>query len=297
MVPNASLSPRFPMTNRRTACVNFQIASLFVAIVLLPTDRSQAQIVSGLGSGGVQVNLPGLGVNVDPSGAVAVRGPRGGRRFFGRRRAATPPNNSQAPTQGNQSSGATEPTLAVPATPQPTAATPGVPTLAEGSPPTATIDPALPSPEELSKMDLPTLQAMLNETSRILNNRLALLTTGDGWQKHLQLPNDVSDTPQARLEALRKTLARYDAVSGNPAYAKIAGLPSFIATGSTLRQLIARFETPGAFSSQATDKVETNAAGVSTKPASEGELVLPTPGSPTPAATRAEHSILKRASR
>ena len=71
-------------------------------------------------------------------------------------------------------------------------------------------------------------------------------------------------------------------------FAKIAGLPSFIATKAALRQVVARWAGPQA---KTPSKPEVGPV----VPAAAEEL-LPTPAAAlVPEATRGEHSILKQA--
>jgi len=265
-----------------------------VAVMLLPAV-ADAQYVSRSPSGGLHVSAPGVNVNVPPIDALAARGNAGGRRFFGRRRAlnqqaqANQQANGQQPAvQATPQSGAMVPDLAQPRASIEVATKPAVPSLN-----TVVEDPkAFPTPEKLAIMDAATLQATLRDVSSRLHVRLSNLETGAGWQKYLNIPGVLLDAPTQNGAVLKKTLARYDSVAGNPIYAKLAGMPSFIATGATLRQLTAVAEVPQL-------NILGSTGGASAKQQAIGaEEILPTPADPAqPNATRGERSILKRASR
>lgn len=253
-----------------------KLFAITTVILLLPS-LADAQIVSRTAGGGVHVRAPFVDVNVPAAGGVAIRGPLGGRRFFGRRLGLVPPVAGQPNAQqpGTQFQEATRGAR--------------VPSPAPGYVENANF---LPTPEELAAMDIAELQATLREVSRQLHHRLSRLTTGAGWQRHLKVPGEVLFAPTQNSELVKKILTRFDAVAGNPRYAKIAGLPSFIATGATLRQLDAvsagpRMINPGV----------TGATWSPEQTAVEHEI-LPTPAElEQPIATHGEHSILKRASR
>jgi hypothetical protein len=85
-----------------------------------------------------------------------------------------------------------------------------------------------------------------------LQNTLARMSNGGGWQRYLELPGDVigSDSTSAippppshgaepNVEQLEKILARYDSVRQNPEYRVIAELSSFLATRENLAAYVA----------------------------------------------------------
>ncbi len=152
-----------------------------------------------------------------------------------------------------------------------------------------------PTAEELAAMEDATLFTAVNDLGYSLDLRLARLETGTGWQSYLRIPASALSAPAAHHEKFVQTLARYDSVADNPEFAKIAGLPSFIATKAALRQVVARLASP-----QTVEPAGVNSLGPtfpSSAPLST-EKILPTPAVPVePEATRGEHSILKRASR
>lgn len=91
----------------------------------------------------------------------------------------------------------------------------------------------------------------LAEASRALDSELESLSTGAGWSKHLALPHEVfaildaekqaDELKQPDPAALGKALARFDAVSKNPEYKKIAETPSFRATHELLEGYLTHF--------------------------------------------------------
>ena len=283
-----------------------------VAVLMFPTS-AEAQYVSRVPGAGLRVSAPGVNVNVPPIDALAARGAPGGRRFFARRRAAQQQQAEQQanlrkqqaqqqgqPTQGqqpgNQVPDLAPPRASVAITGAPIVAVPlAAPTTAPTTAPLAA-DAAraktLPTPEQLVAMDSSQLEATLRDVSSQLHVRLSNLETGTSWQRYLKIPGVLLDAPTQNTKELNKSLAKYDAVAGNPRYAKLAGLPSFIATGATLRELAASLEGP-----------QLNISGVTNGGAAKrqdvaAEEVLPTPADPQqPDATRGERSILKRASR
>ncbi len=264
------------------------IAVSGVAALLLPAP-ADAQIVSRSADGSLHVRAPFVSLDVPPLDVLAARGPVGGRRFFGRRRPATPPpaprpnRRPEGQPQQDQQAIPGVPDLAPP--PARVAAA-GAPTLA--APATVEKSKPLPTPEKLAAMDVAALQATLRDVSGQLHNQLSSLQTGASWQRHLKIPDALLRAPIQNAESLKKTLAKFDAVAGNSKYAKLAGMPSFIATGATLRQLDAISAGDQTTASTATKQKQTVVA----------EEILPTPPEPTlPDATRGERSILKRASR
>ncbi len=84
-----------------------------------------------------------------------------------------------------------------------------------------------------------------------LQNTLAGMNNGAGWQKYLALPAEVlgiqSASPglpprheyQPDMEQLQKTLGRFDSVRDNPEYRVIAELSSFVATHENLAAYVA----------------------------------------------------------
>ncbi len=226
------------------------------ALGMLAPMPAEAQIIRRFRGGGVQVRAPLVRVNVGPYGGTSVRAPfvavdPGGVRVGLRQRLAP---------------------IYQPVVPQvrpPVAANGYSGTLSDrGYVP-------FPTAEELLAMDDRTLFTTLNDLFHALDARLSRLTTGAGWQRHLLVPSRVLNAPAANLDELQQTLARFDAVADNPEYAKIAGLPSFIATKAALRQTVLRFNGPRIVNPSADE-------------------VLPTPTQVAePEATRGEHSIIK----
>jgi hypothetical protein len=279
------------------------IAVSAISVLMLP-DLAEAQLVRVGGGAGVNVNALGVNVNVPPINALAARG-AGGRRFFGRRRALQQQqaeqraNQQQTPgQQQNQPLPGQQPGNQVPelAPQRASVAVAGAPAMAAPSTAPLAADAikakTLPTPELLATMDVSQLENTLRDVSSQLHVRLSNLKTGAGWQRYLKIPGVLLDAPTQNAETLQKTLAKYDAIAGNPRYAKLAGLPTFIATGATLRELSAISGNP-----------QLNISGVTNEGAAQRQAVvtdeiLPTPAEPRqPDATRGERSILKRASR
>lgn len=253
-------------------------------VLLLPTP-AEAQVVRRFRGGGVQVNAPFVRVNVSPYGGVSVRAPGvavdpAGVRLRRHRRFAPAPAQQQ-PT---------------PRQPAPQQAVRPQPTVAAQAPGGNSGDLSdrgyvpYPTVEELAAMDDQTLFTAVNDLGYSLDVRLSRLETGAGWQRYLQIPESALRNPAASFEPFAQVLARYDMVSDSPKFAKIAGLPSFIATKSALRQVVARLAgsqavQPGAIESEGPVLPQVT------------DEILPTPASPVqPEATRGEHSILKQAS-
>jgi len=149
-------------------------------------------------------------------------------------------------------------------------------------------------------MDDAALFTAVNDLGYSLEVRLSRLKTGAGWQRYLRIPESALTAPAENFDKFAQTLARYDSVADNPEFAKIAGLPSFIATKAALRQGVTRLaETRTREPSDGNSTGPTFPSSVpSSVPSSTTEEILPTPALPVePEATRGEHSILKRASR
>jgi len=246
------------------------------ALVMFFPVPAEAQIVRRFAGGGVQIRAPFVRVNVGPYGGTSVRAPLvavdpGGVRVGLRRRLAPMPQplgpQQVAPAQAQIPSG-------------------GLP---DGYVP-------FPTAEELAAMDDRALFTALSDLAYGLDVRLSRLNTGTGWQRYLRISDSVLVAPEENLDQLVKTLGRFDSVSDNPEFAKIAGLPSFIATKAALRQVVARLDEPRTAES-AGDSSNGPVFPSSTESSSAGEI-LPTPAtSVVPEASRGEHSILKRASR
>jgi len=246
------------------------------ALIMLLPAPVDAQIVRRFAGGGVQVRAPFVRVNVGPYGRTSVRAPfvavdPGGVRVGLRQRLAPLPQQAaplrQAPVvaSGDLSDRGYSARNAA----------------AQGYVP-------FPTAEDLLAMDDPTLFTALSELFYSLDARLSQLTTGAGWQRHLLVPGNVLRDPTANLDQLEQGLIRFDSVADNPDFAKIAGLPSFIATKAALRQVVVRLAKPQA-------KVHAKPEAGPDFPAS-AEEVLPTPTPVAkPEATRGEHSILKQA--
>jgi len=251
-------------------------------IMLLPVE-AEAQIVRRFAGGGVQVNAPFVRVNVGPRG-TSVRAPftavdTPGRVFIGRRRrmlaqpqyAAQPQaaNPVQRPRRSGQ---------------QPQRAAPQ-PAVGETLP--------YPTASQLAAMDDRALIETLRDMMSRLDQRLTLLKTGVGWQRHLVLSTEVlgelgAPPEVAQLAAMQKALPRYHSVADQPEFMKISSLPSFVAIHAALQEILSRF------SAAESGQLELgNPRGTEAAP-DESREILPTPDSAEiPEATRGEHSILK----
>jgi len=270
------------ISSRRTLIGMGTIALLFSFSL-----SADAQIVRRYARGGVAVRAPFVRVDVGPGGATSVRAPfvaiddpggvyigrRGRRRLYAQQQPAA---GYGAPYQ--------EPTLAA------------QPTYVDAYP--------LPTTEQLAAMnDLELINTVWDLSAR-LDARFARFDTGDSWQRYLGFPANAFSKPgvqpvEIRLDALVKTLARFDSVSDNPEFAKIAGLPIFIATKAALRQAVERFQSGSVREGgpQMVDPSDPFPAPSDSEPADPNE-VLPTPEPTTrAAATRGERSILKKSTR
>ncbi len=195
-------------------------------LMFLPTP-AEAQIVRRFPGGGLQVRAPFVRVNVGPYG-TSVRAPLvavdPGSVRIGLRRRFAPVPQQVAPV-------VRRPVVAVPRSGD--LSDRGYVLPDRGYVP-------FPTAEELAAMDDLTLLTAVNDLGYSLDVRLARLETGAGWQRYLRIP---ASAPTAHSEKFVQTLARYDSVADNPEFAKIAGLPSFIATKAALRQVVARLAT------------------------------------------------------
>ncbi|MEM8945726.1 MAG: hypothetical protein AAGD11_11125 [Planctomycetota bacterium] len=263
-----------------------------------PLESSGAQIVRRFTGGGVQVNAPFVRVNVGPGG-TSVRAPftavDRGRVFIGRRRRLLAQPQYAAPTQRP--------------TPQPAPV--------EQTPEVADVD-ALPYPTEsqLAVMDDTALIETLREMMARFHYRLSRLKTGEGWQDYLILSREVLGSPgspaaTAQFDKIAEVLPRYQSVADNPEFAKIYGLPSFVASFAALREADRRavnFQPsgPAITDPNRTDPNDNGPTGNDRNRANEAEPrqvepaeqeeILPTP-QPTavvPNETQGERSILKR---
>lgn len=246
---------------------------------------AEAQIVRRFGGGGVQVNAPFVRVNVGPGGGTSVRAPfvavnRPGRSFLGRRRRMLAQPQYAAPTQRN--------------TPKPKPV--------EQKPEEADVD-ELPYPtaDQLAEMDDAALVETTREMMARLHYRLSRLNTGKGWQDYLVLSREILGSPGAPPEAAQRAaiasvLPRYQSVQDNPQFAKISGLPSFVATFAALQEVDRRGmgAQPNGPVISDPNVLEENPNNVT--PPAESLEILPTP-EPTavvPNPKRGERSILKR---
>ncbi len=266
----------------------------FGAIALsLLTLSADAQIVRRYARGGVAVRAPFVRVDVGPGGATSVRAPfvavdDPGGVYIGRHRRRRLYAQQQPPVAG-YGAPYREPTLAA------------QPAYVDNSP--------LPTTEQLAAMnDLELINTVWDLSAR-LDARLARFDTGDGWRRYLGFPADAFSEPgvqpvEIRLDALVKTLARFDSVSDNPEYGKIAGLPIFIAAKAALRQAVTRFQSGSHHEGnlreggpQMVDPSDPSPAPSNSESDNPNE-VLPTPEPAThSAATRGERSILKQSTR
>ena len=250
-------------------------------VMLLPTP-ADAQFVRRHYGAGVHIRAPFVRVTVGPYGGASVRAPfvavdPGSVRVGFRQRLApvplyaVPPQYVMSPEYAGPSVGET--------------------VVTEGAVQGAVETYQFPSAAELSAMDDASLLAALRELTSRFDARLARLKTGAGWQRYLRLSEPALSDPGANLDPLQRALARFDAVADNPEYAKIAGLPSFIATKAALRQVVMRFDGP-----QMVDPFGGDSTPREDEPA-DGEI-LPTPKpAAEPEAIRGERSVLKRAAR
>jgi len=261
------------------------------ALIMLLPAPAEAQIVRRFRGGGLQVRAPLVRVNVGPYGGVSVRAPLvavdpGSVRVGLRRRLAPVPQQAAPAARAVPRSGDLSDR--------------GYSLSDRGNAPSdrGPLNRAyvpFPTAEELAAMDDATLFTAVNDLGYSLEVRLSRLETGAGWQQYLRIPESALSAPAASFDRFAQTLARYDSVADNPEFAKIAGLPSFIATKAALRQVVARLA-----GAQTVGPARVNSSGPefpSSVPPS-AEEILPTPAVPVePEATRGEHSILKRALR
>jgi len=142
-----------------------------------------------------------------------------------------------------------------------------------------------PTTTELAQLDDTQLFSALRDISNRLDKSLAKFQTGPGWQRYLQLPEnlpsrlDNQEDLQVNMDALLKTRSRFEQVANNPDFHIIANQPNFVATLSALREANARWDSQKKVTPTTDKQQET----------------LPTP-EPTRKhqASPGEHSILKR---
>ena len=257
------------------------------ALLLFNPEMADAQVVRRFGGGGVQVNAPGVRVNVGPGGATSVRAPFSAvntqRGFFlGRRRML------QANGLPRSRS------FAQPPTKQPT--------------PVDVDSLAYPTTEQLAAMDDDALVETLREMMGRLNYRLSLFKTGESWQNYLVLSREILGAPgaspeEAELEAIQKMLPRFQGVQDDSQFEKIAALPSFMAVFESLQEAEQRLQdiqpsvpkTSGPTIAGPTVDKQAPTESVAETTVERNKEILPTPQpAELPNATRGEHSILKR---
>jgi len=150
-----------------------------------------------------------------------------------------------------------------------------------------------PTESDLSAMDEGSLLGALDDVSTRLQARLARFDSAASWHRFLQLPPDMFNqevdgvvTPIVRVAELQKTLANFDKAAAEPQYAKIAQLPSFVATHLALREVLSRYST------------EQNGPVQDEDPFADElrQETLPSPN-PQPNTTSRERSILMRTTR
>jgi hypothetical protein len=138
---------------------------------------------------------------------------------------------------------------------------------------------------ELAQLDDTQLFSALRNISSRLDKSLAKFQTGPGWQRYLQLPEnlpsrlDNQEDLQVNMDALLETRSRFEQVAINPDFHIIANQPNFVATLSALREVNVRWDSQKTVTPSTDKQQET----------------LPTP-EPTHKhqALPGEHSILKR---
>ena len=245
------------------------------ALCLLIPMPAEGQIVRRYPGGGVSVRAPFVRVDVGPYGATSVRAPfvavddPGGVWVGpGRRRMRRPGFAEASPYHGQVQA--------------------MHPPLAEAPP--------LPTPEQLSAMDLVTLVGTLRDLSGTLQQSLRRFDDPVGWQRYLEIPEDALGSPgmenlEVRLDVLEKQLTRYDKVAVGQKFAKIAAIPTFQATHAALQLVVERFSEAGPVLIDPAAENWQKDPGPVTEP-EDGELLPAPPPSPEP--RQGEHSILKR---
>lgn len=159
----------------------------------------------------------------------------------------------------------------------------------------------LPDESDLRAMEDGQLVATLAGVSEQLHDQLGKLTTGEGWQRYLQLPevaNTMSRNAGPRtldVDHLADTLERFDSVSAEEDYEMIATMPSFEATHAALRHVVRRVEISGP-SEQGPLLTAPNGAS-SNRPVAYESLPTPEPDSPSDDPEGEERSVLKRTTR
>lgn len=160
----------------------------------------------------------------------------------------------------------------------------------------------LPDESDLRTMEDGELVATLAGVSGQLHNRLGQLTTGEGWQRYLQLPQVAAGLPRngggrtLDLDQLSDALERFDSVSAEEDYEMIAAMPSFEATHAALRHVVRRIDA----STPIEDGPLLSAPSGSSPNRPVAYESLPTPEPDLPASDGAEgeeRSVLKRTTR
>ena len=157
----------------------------------------------------------------------------------------------------------------------------------------------LPDESDFRAMEDAELIAALDDLSRRLNQRLARLTTGEGWQRYLKLSEEtvgIYGTAGLDAEHLADALDRFDSVSVEKDYEMIATMPSFEATHAALRHVVRRVDA-GATLEEGPLLTSPNPIA-SHKPVAYESLPTPEPDpAPAEAAKGEERSVLKRTTR
>ena len=189
-----------------------------------------------------------------------------------------------------------------------------IPTLAPAPTPAMTSGAAqLPTQAELQAMSDSELLNALIATSQQLHERLGLLSTGEGWQRYLDLPAGALPPPAADgsvelgLETLAATLEKFDGVRANDHFQMIASLDSFNATHAVLQEVVGRFGSTAAIAgpvlgapANAPFERSTRAAPAAQTEQTTQVETLPTPKPETRGALLnkgQERSVLKRTRR
>lgn len=185
------------------AIVGVWLGSLWA--VGLNAPSSQAQWVDVSPGGGVHVRAPFVSVDVYPHGGVSVRAPYAAVDVGGRPRCDT-----------SQSYAVESQIAQLP----------------------------LATPEALAALDDEALRQTIRATADRLRSRLAGYRTGYMWQQYLRPPDEVLSTTATETEsyhaAIEKRLERFQRISADPQYSKLAQFPEFVAMEDALTEASAR---------------------------------------------------------
>ena len=171
--------------------------------------------------------------------------------------------------------------------------------------PTPAVAPPLPSDDDLADLDYAALVSKLRDLSRALQDSLLRFEDPAGWQGYLEIPDDALGTPgtedvAVQIEVLEGKLEKYDRVASGGRFARIAAMPSFVATHEALRLVVASATQEGPvlavpFSTDTEEPEGSEDWSRDPGPVTESSDVeaLPTPA-PVPEPRAGERSILKR---